>query len=167
MSIPLGLYQHFKGAYYYVLELAKHSETEEDLVVYRALYGQKGVWVRPLSMFTETVEREGIRRPRFAYLKTQACVMENIVFEIKPGQESLFETAFTEARMILKPAKGYISDDFQKCIENTNRYFLSVRWHTFNDCRTNLRTSFEYTRFLRSLQHFFRQPPVVESFISV
>ena len=57
-----GIYRHYKGNLYEVLEIAKHSETEEELVVYRALYGDYGVWVRPLGMFTETIN--GV--PRFA-----------------------------------------------------------------------------------------------------
>ncbi|AFS78802.1 hypothetical protein DUF1653 [Gottschalkia acidurici 9a] len=58
-------YKHFKGNEYLVLHLAKHSETEEDLVVYQALYGEKGIWVRPLSMFTEQVEVNGEIVSRF------------------------------------------------------------------------------------------------------
>lgn len=50
-----GIYQHYKGAYYEVLDVARHSETEESLVVYRALYGEYGLWCRPLGMFMETV----------------------------------------------------------------------------------------------------------------
>lgn len=53
--IVRGIYRHYKGNLYEVLEIAKHSETEEVFVVYRALYGDYGVWVRPLGMFTETV----------------------------------------------------------------------------------------------------------------
>ena len=60
--IVRGIYRHYKGNLYEVLEIAKHSETEEELVVYRALYGDYGVWVRPLGMFTETIN--GV--PRFA-----------------------------------------------------------------------------------------------------
>lgn len=60
--IVRGIYCHYKGNLYEVLEIAKHSETEEELVVYRALYGDYGVWVRPLGMFTETIN--GV--PRFA-----------------------------------------------------------------------------------------------------
>lgn len=53
--LPRGIYRHYKGNLYEVLELAHHSETEEELVVYRALYGDYGVWVRPVAMFIETV----------------------------------------------------------------------------------------------------------------
>jgi hypothetical protein len=52
-------YRHFKGNEYLVLHLAKHSETREELVVYQALYGERGIWVRPLDMFLEQIERDG------------------------------------------------------------------------------------------------------------
>lgn len=61
-----GLYHHYKGNPYEVLGIARHSETLEPLVVYRALYGEGGLWVRPATMFLETVEHDGIRQPRFA-----------------------------------------------------------------------------------------------------
>lgn len=67
-SIKLGRYRHFKGNEYEVLALAKHSETLEDMVVYRALYGERGVWVRPASMWCEQIEREGYSGPRFYYI---------------------------------------------------------------------------------------------------
>ena len=69
--IPLGKYRHFKGNEYEVIAIAKNSETMEDAVVYRALYGEREFWVRPLSMWTETVERDGKRQPRFTYLGEQ------------------------------------------------------------------------------------------------
>lgn len=56
---PGKKYRHFKGNEYLVLHLAKHSETLEDMVVYQALYGERGIWVRPLSMFAEQVEVNG------------------------------------------------------------------------------------------------------------
>lgn len=64
-SIKPGRYRHFKGKEYEVLGVARHSETEEELVVYRALYGNFGLWVRPVSMWNETVERDG---KRFTYI---------------------------------------------------------------------------------------------------
>ena len=63
-----GLYRHFKGKEYRVLYNAAHSETLEPLVVYQALYGERGVWVRPASMWSEHVERDGYSGPRFTYL---------------------------------------------------------------------------------------------------
>ena len=67
-SIKPGRYRHFKGKEYEVLGVARHSETEEELVVYRALYGDFGLWVRPVSMWNETVERDGKTYRRFTYL---------------------------------------------------------------------------------------------------
>ena len=62
-----GKYRHFKGNEYELLYVARHSETLEPMVVYRALYGERGIWVRPASMWTETVERDGKTRMRFEY----------------------------------------------------------------------------------------------------
>ena len=59
MELKPGRYRHFKGNEYEVIGLATHSETEETVVVYRPLYGDGALWVRPLAMFTETVERDG------------------------------------------------------------------------------------------------------------
>ncbi len=64
-----GLYRHYKGNDYQVLGVAEHTETGEDLVVYRALYGERGLWVRPLSMFIEQVEVGGVRAPRFSFIE--------------------------------------------------------------------------------------------------
>ena len=67
-SIKPVRYRHFKGKEYEVLGVARHSETEEELVVYRALYGDFGLWVRPVSMWNETVERDGKTFRRFTYI---------------------------------------------------------------------------------------------------
>lgn len=65
---PLGRYRHFKGKEYRLLAYARHSETEEEMVVYQALYGDYGLWVRPKAMFFETIQRDGKTFPRFAYV---------------------------------------------------------------------------------------------------
>lgn len=67
-SVPAGRYRHYKGREYLVLGVARHSETEEELVVYRLDYGEGSWWVRPLSMFCETVAVDGQEIPRFEYL---------------------------------------------------------------------------------------------------
>ena len=64
-SIPSGRYRHFKGNEYEVIAIARHSETEEPMVVYRTLYGEGGIWVRPANMWNETVERDGKTYKRF------------------------------------------------------------------------------------------------------
>ena len=72
MSIKIGRYRHYKGNEYEVMGVAKHSEDETELVVYRPLYnensGERGLWVRPLDMFIETVDVNGETKPRFEYL---------------------------------------------------------------------------------------------------
>ena len=68
MHISPGLYRHYKGGEYFVYRIATHSETGEALVVYRCLYGDFGWWVRPLAMFTETIERGGERLARFEFV---------------------------------------------------------------------------------------------------
>jgi hypothetical protein len=68
MSLQPGRYRHYKGGEYAVYGVATHSETEEPMVVYRPLYGDRALWVRPLSMFEETVERDGEWVPRFEFV---------------------------------------------------------------------------------------------------
>ena len=67
-EIRPGRYRHFKGNEYEVIGLARHSETQEEMVVYRALYGDFGLWVRPAQMWNETVERDGNTFRRFTYI---------------------------------------------------------------------------------------------------
>lgn len=67
-EIRPGRWRHFKGNEYVVLGIAQHSETLEPMVVYRALYGDGGLWVRPAAMWLETVERDGQSFPRFTYI---------------------------------------------------------------------------------------------------
>ena len=67
-EIRPGKYRHFKGNEYRVLCTARHSETLEPMVVYQALYGERGIWVRPAEMWGECVERDGYSGPRFTYI---------------------------------------------------------------------------------------------------
>ena len=133
MSLKMkpGLYQHYKGPLYRVIDVATHSETEEPLVIYQALYGEKGIWARPLSMFTETVEIEGEEKARFAYCEDQTEVLEVAILDVKLGQAPEFEKAFSQAEQIISSMKGYMSHDLRKCIENQNRYILLVNWQNF------------------------------------
>lgn len=63
-----GLYQHYRGQRYQVIDLVHHTETDEPLVLYRALYGAEGLWVRPLALFKQPITIDGIAQPRFRYL---------------------------------------------------------------------------------------------------
>ena len=67
-EIKSGRYRHYKGNFYQVEGVARHSESGEDLVVYRPLYGEQSLWVRPFEMFIEEVEVEGKKQPRFVFV---------------------------------------------------------------------------------------------------
>ena len=69
MELKKGKYRHFKGMEYELIGVARHSETLEPMVVYRALYGEGGLWVRPASMWSEWVDREGYHGSRFQYIE--------------------------------------------------------------------------------------------------
>ncbi len=74
MKLTPGRYRHFKGKEYEVLGVARHSETDEEFVVYRAMYGERELWIRPSAMFAELVEVDGIVRPRFQLVsEVQPC----------------------------------------------------------------------------------------------
>lgn len=69
MELKPGKYRHFKGEEYELIGVASHSETLEPMVVYRALYGEGGLWVRPAAMWTELVDKPGYRGPRFQFIE--------------------------------------------------------------------------------------------------
>ncbi len=69
VQVKPGKYRHFKGNEYRVLYIAKHSETLEEMVVYQALYGEMGIWVRPAAMWNEIIERDGLTFRRFEYIE--------------------------------------------------------------------------------------------------
>jgi hypothetical protein len=68
---PPGRYRHYKGGLYQVLDTVRHSETCEPMTLYRALYGEQGLWVRPAAMFLETVVIEGVPQPRFTLIEDE------------------------------------------------------------------------------------------------
>jgi hypothetical protein len=68
ITTPLGFYRHYKGGEYEVVGTVRHSEDLQPMTLYRALYGERGLWVRPAAMFNETVVIEGVSQPRFKYL---------------------------------------------------------------------------------------------------
>ena len=70
--MKVGKYRHFKGQPYQLIEVAHHSETQEPMAVYRALYGERGLWVRPLAMFLETIQRDGKQMQRFQFIEDES-----------------------------------------------------------------------------------------------
>jgi hypothetical protein len=69
MELKPGIYRHFKGNLYRLIGVASHSETLEPMVVYQALYGEQGLWVRPAAMWSETVNKDGYCGPRFTFIE--------------------------------------------------------------------------------------------------
>ncbi|SFT39435.1 DUF1653 domain-containing protein [Pseudomonas marincola] len=76
MDLQPGLYRHYKGPEYRVIGVARHSETQEQVVVYQALYGEYGIWVRPLEMFCSHVTVEGESVPRFALVEAHTPLFD-------------------------------------------------------------------------------------------
>lgn len=72
-KIQKGVWQHYKGNFYEVFGIATHTETEEELVIYRSLYGNFEIWARPLKMFLEQIEFSGIKQPRFKFLEMRSA----------------------------------------------------------------------------------------------
>lgn len=163
-QVARGLYRHYKGPLYKVLDIARHSETEEELVVYQALYGDKSTWVRPLAMFTETVEAGGVSVPRFAYLDPQTEVLEVAVLNVKQGQESNFESAFAKAEPIISSMDGYISHSLSRCVEEETQYLLLVSWQNLESHESGFRQSPEYQQWKALLHHFYHPFPTVEHY---
>lgn len=162
--IKPGLYRHYKGPLYQVTDVATHSESEEQHVVYRALYGEKGLWIRPLSMFIETVDVDGQEKPRFERLENQTAVREIAMLEIDGGRNLEFESAFTEAQGIISSMPGYVTHSLEPCVEQKNKYLLNVVWVTLEDHEKGFRDSEAYQEWKRLLHHFYDPFPVVEHF---
>ena len=110
-TILPGIYQHYKGYYYEMLYIARHSETLEPMVVYKALYGDGGIWARPASMWNETVEHEGQTVPRFRKLSLEERV-------------SFYEGLFDE----VSAAKDTTASDIQQKLKILEDYYTSGQW---------------------------------------
>ena len=74
-----GVYRHFKGNLYQLLDVARHSETGEEMVIYRALYGERGLWVRPVAMWDELIERDGRQYRRFTYVAVDEATARKLL----------------------------------------------------------------------------------------
>ena len=110
-TILPGIYQHYKGNYYEALYIARHSETLEPMVVYKALYGDGGIWARPASMWNETIEREGQPVPRFKRLSLEERV-------------SFYEGLFDE----VSSAKDASTSDIKQKLRILEDYYTSGQW---------------------------------------
>ncbi len=112
-KIKKGIYQHYKGFYYDVLDVAQHTETLEELVVYRALYGDYKIWLRPLTMFLEDVEVGGVTRKRFEFIQEKTESVNQIeqwakigkIAEENPDLTSEFIKALLIAQQEVKDGK--------------------------------------------------------------
>ena len=116
-AITPGLYRHFKGNYYRVLSIARHSETVQPMVVYRALYGDRGVWVRPAEMWDEVIERDGKTFQRFRKLSMEERVTfyDNIYDELRAALDS-------EGR------RKTLQEDLQWKCDLLEEYYTSGEW---------------------------------------
>ena len=112
--IPAGLYRHFKGNYYRVLYIARHSETTEPMVVYRALYKDRAIWVRPADMWNETVERDGETQQRFRPLNAQE-------------RTAYYEQLFDELSLTVQEEKP-LTDELKDKLLLLEEYYSSGEW---------------------------------------
>ena len=91
-------------------------------------------------------------------------ILEVAVLDVKPGQESAFETAFSEAQAIISSMHGYVSHQLQNCVEISSRYILLVNWETLEDHTEGFRGSSEYQQWRALLHHFYEPFPTVEHY---
>lgn len=163
-TVTPGLYKHFKGNLYRVTQVARHSETEEPMVVYQTLYGKKDWWVRPLSMFDELIERGGKSQRRFTRCDEQTISLEMAVLNVKAGQSTDFEAAFAKAEPIISNAKGYLAHELRPCEERAGQYLFLVYWESLEHHTQGFRGSDAYQTWRELLHHFYEPMPVVEHY---
>jgi heme-degrading monooxygenase HmoA len=94
-------------------------------------------------------------------------ILEVAILDVKPGQETEFESVFEKAQKIISSVNGYVSHQLQKCIENPNRYILLVNWQTLEDHTKGFRESDEYQEWRAMLHHFYDPFPIVEHYEKV
>ena len=116
-------------------------------------------------MFTEDVEIDGKRQPRFTYCEEQTEVLEVAVVDVRPGMSEDFEAAFNQAQHIISGMPGYISHRLKRCLETENRYLLLVNWRNLDDHVTGFRDSTQYQQWKQLLHHFYDPFPVVEHYV--
>lgn len=116
-------YRHFKGNEYLVLYVAKHSETLEDMVVYQALYGEKGIWVRPLSMFLDTKEVDGKIINRFEAIDNKIELVEEIYsnVEIKFGNLPFKNRGITITRELILTTVEILNNEHSNVLPQNSR----------------------------------------------
>lgn len=116
-------YRHFKGNEYLVLHVGKHSETLEDMVVYQALYGEKGIWIRPLSMFLDTKEVDGKVVNRFEEIDKKVELAEEIYrnVEIKFGDLPFKNRGITITRELILTAVEILNNEHSKMLPQNSR----------------------------------------------
>ena len=113
-AIPTGMYRHYKGNYYRVMLIVRHSETDEPMVLYQALYGKCGVWVRPADMWNETVEQDGKTIRRFSPVSREERV-------------SFYEGLFDEVLKSLED-NTVSSEENQSKLHLLDEYYISGEW---------------------------------------
>ncbi len=162
-TIEPGLYQHYKGPLYRVIGLTKHSETEESLVLYQTLYGERDLWSRPYSMFVESVHSsDGDVVPRFAYANEQTLVLEVAHLSLKPGTRDDFLAAFAQARELIERQDGFIFCELKPKLGTDLEFLLQVGWQTVEHHKNGFRNSSDYQEWSRLLHHFYEPFPSVE-----
>lgn len=117
-----GIYRHYKGNLYQVLEVATHSETCEQLVVYRPLYGERALWVRPLEMFMEEVVVDGVQVPRFAW-QYEAAQELGTPLSVKP----VVPAATSASRVAVSVIEKQLSPDAPASLDERVRLAMSSR----------------------------------------
>lgn len=123
-----GRYRHFKGNEYEVLFVARHSETEEPMVVYRALYGERGLWVRPASMWNETVERDGKTFRRFTFIDDEPPAQPTkMTQEARVAYyETILDRAADAAALLDAPLEAFAA--LQPLVRELDAYYGGADW---------------------------------------